>query len=48
MKALDILDQFLSIEKSLQESLAVDEYPENSQSPWGKAYQMYDGDKTQG
>ncbi|KAK3621761.1 hypothetical protein LTR56_009720 [Elasticomyces elasticus] len=47
LKTLDIIDRFLSVDKSLSETLSVNEYPSSANSPRGKAYSIYSDDKVQ-
>ena len=48
LKTLNVLDRFASVNKSIKKQLSIDQYPSNSDTPWGRAYRIYGNDKIQG
>lgn len=48
LKALNTLDRFTTVDKSLTEVIEVNEYPSNVESPWGRGYSIYDDDYIKG
>lgn len=48
LRALDTLDRFASVNKTLSEEVSFDQYPTNANTKWGSASTIYSGDSMQG
>lgn len=44
LKALDAVSRFTSINKELSRQYGLDYYPSNTDTKWGRAYKLYEGD----